>query len=64
MLICNVALYKSKEGVLSQLFQAVSLEADIVVVVHVIYSDDLVLRMGLAIFLHKIGTYESSGSRN
>lgn len=50
----NVALYEGKEGVLLQLLQAVFLETYIVVVVHVIYSDDSVIGMGLAVFLHKV----------
>lgn len=58
----NVSLYEGKERVLLQLFQAVFLQAYIVVVVHVIYSDNSVIGVGLAVFLHKVGAYKSCGS--
>ena len=37
-----------------QLFQAILLETYIVVVVHVIYSDDSVIGMGLAVFFTRL----------
>lgn len=62
LFVGNVALYKSKEGVLLQLFQAVFLETYIVVVVHVVYSNYSMIGMCLGVFLHKVGAYESSGT--
>ena len=59
LLVGNVAFYKLECGVLQQFFQALLLKADIVIVIHVVDTDNNVLGRYSAKSFYQVGAYET-----